>query len=89
MPHTNLPPSHLLLNAGDKRTLCGKKERDGKEFYPHLLARFVGRFERGHASADKEFAVCMECRLIAIARGITLDVPDDYAHGEEILHADS
>lgn len=65
-------PAHLLAVGGAKRTLCGIKvddQRNPNADLPHLLARFVGRHQRGH-----NLTVCDTCEVAANQQGIELDV---------------
>jgi hypothetical protein len=54
-------PTHLLVEPGDRRTLCGL---DGRKTYPQMLARFVPAHRAGHAEAGHPFVVCAECEQV-------------------------
>lgn len=64
---TEVRPTHLIAFPGDRRTLCGRKTRNVTMV---MLARMVGRHQRGH---PETFAVCADCESNAVDHDIALD----------------
>ena len=60
--------THIIENAGDKRTLCDERKFDGA----YVVARFVGAHQRGHG-----LIVCAECKAIAERDGISLEESEE------------
>jgi hypothetical protein len=58
---TDRRPTHLLVEPGDRRTLCGL---DARKTFPQMLARHLPAHRAGHASVGKVKLVCEDCEQV-------------------------